>query len=209
MSTATVTQEQVKEALRLKYKSLDFDRAATEQFLIARNQRSLIPLLDEIERESKTNGHSTEVAEAIAAQADEQPDNLILKAALRCVEKGWYVFALNERAKEPDKEFSPHGFNSSTNDPEVVRAIWTRKPSANYGIDLGRSNLTVLDFDNGKPPAELGLPETLQVSTSRGTHVYLSGVSKQGDMHLNGVHVGEIKSAGGYVLGTTPQCLRR
>ncbi len=72
MSTATPTQEQVKEALRLKYKSLNFDRAATEQFLIARNQRSLIPVLDEIERESKTNSHSTQnevaPAEAITAK---------------------------------------------------------------------------------------------------------------------------------------------
>src|SRR6266851_676217 len=132
------------------------------------------------------------------------PVNPILQAALRCVEKGWYVFALEERGKRPDSELSPHGFNSSTNDPEVVRAIFTKKPNANYGIDLGRSNLTVLDFDAGMPNG-LQLPNTLQVSTSRGVHVYFQGVSKQGNMHVNGAHVGEIKSAGGYVLG--PQCV--
>ena len=126
--------------------------------------------------------------------------NKILETALRCVEKGWFVFPLGEKSKTPDGELAPNGFNSASNDPTVVRDWWTRKPSANIGIDLGRSNLTVLDFDNGAPPPGLGLPNTLQVSTSRGTHVYFSGVSKQGNMSVNDVHVGEIKSAGGYVL---------
>jgi Bifunctional DNA primase/polymerase, N-terminal len=123
-----------------------------------------------------------------------------LRTALRCVEKGWFVFPLGEKSKQPDNELAPHGFQSASNDPNVVREWWSKKPNANIGIDLGRSNLTVLDFDNGKPPAELNLPETLQVSTSRGTHVYLAGTSKQGDMYVNDRHVGEIKSAGGYVL---------
>jgi hypothetical protein len=124
----------------------------------------------------------------------------MMKAALRCVQFGWFVFPLVERGKQPDAEFAPHGFQSASNDSNVVRGWWTRKPFANIGIDLGRSNLTVLDFDKGTPPAELNLPETLQVSTSRGTHVYFAGTSKQGNMNWGGVHVGEIKSAGGYVL---------
>jgi KaiC/GvpD/RAD55 family RecA-like ATPase len=124
----------------------------------------------------------------------------LLETALRCLEKGWFVFPLGEKSKTPDGELAPNGFNSASNDPTVVRDWWTKKPNANIGIDLGRSNLTVLDFDNGAPPPELGLPNTLQVSTSRGTHVYFSGVSKQGNMRVSGVHVGEIKSAGGYVL---------
>jgi hypothetical protein len=126
--------------------------------------------------------------------------NKMLETALRCLDKGWFVFPLGEKSKTPDGELAPNGFNSASNDPAVVRDWWTKKPKANIGIDLGRSNLTVLDFDNGAPPPELGLPKTLQVSTSRGTHVYLSGVSKQGNISVNGVHVGEIKSAGGYVL---------
>jgi hypothetical protein len=124
----------------------------------------------------------------------------LLETALRCLEKGWFVFPLGEKSKTPDGELAPNGFNSASNDPTVVRDWWTKKPKANIGIDLGRSNLTVLDFDNGTPPPELTLPRTLQVSTSRGTHVYLSGVSKQGNISVNGAHVGEIKSAGGYVL---------
>lgn len=144
--------------------------------------------------------------QTVAAAAHvEQPvfasDSPLMQAALACVARGWYVFALGERAKEPDPQFSPHGFNSSTNDPNVVRHIWSVKPNANYGIDLRRSGLTVLDFDNGVPPAELNLPTTLQVSTSRGVHAYFAGSVKTGKMQFNGVALGDIKSNGGYVLG--------
>src|SRR6266576_5134093 len=147
---------------------------------------------------------ASEIAEAVIQAEKPEPVNPILQAELRCVEKGWYIFALQERGKQPDGELAPHGFNSSTNDPDAVRAIFGKRPNANYGIDLGRSNLTVLDFDRGMP-AGLDLPKTLQVTTSRGVHVYFQGVSKQGNMHVSGTHVGEIKSAGGYVLG--PQCV--
>jgi len=124
-----------------------------------------------------------------------------LVSALTCVEKGWYVFPLGEKSKQPDNEFAPNGFKSATNDPDIVREWWSKKPKNNVGIDLGRSNLTVLDFDKGLPPPELNLPETLQVSTSRGTHVYFSGASQQTNMFFNHIHIGEIKTAGGYVLG--------
>ena len=123
-----------------------------------------------------------------------------MAVALRCLEKGWYVFPLGERSKTPDSVLAPQGFNSSSNAPDQIREWWTKSPNANVGIDLGRSNLTVLDFDNGRPPDELGLSDKFQVNTSRGTHVYMSGTTKQGDMHFAGVHVGEIKSSGGYVL---------
>ena len=134
------------------------------------------------------------------AQCSLPTQSQLMAAALRCLEKGWFVFPLGERSKAPDSAMAPNGFNSSSNDPNQIREWWTNSPNANIGIDLGRSNLTVLDFDNGKPPVELDLPTTLQVNTSRGTHVYLAGTSKQGDMYFAGNHVGEIKSAGGYVL---------
>ena len=124
----------------------------------------------------------------------------LIDVAFRCLAKGWYVFPLGERSKIPDGALAPNGFNSSSNDLNQIYEWWTKSPNANIGIDLGRSNLTVLDFDNGKPPAALELPPTLQINTSRGTHVYLVGTSKQGDMYFGGQHIGEIKSAGGYVL---------
>jgi hypothetical protein len=128
-------------------------------------------------------------------------ESLQLSVANICLEKGWFVFPLLARRKEPDPEFSPNGFKSASNDPAQIHEWWTKKPSANIGIDLGRSNLTVLDFDKGEPPAELNLPETLRVKTSRGTHVYLRGISEQKKMFFQGQHIGEIKSEGGYVLG--------
>lgn len=123
-----------------------------------------------------------------------------LLSALVCVEKGWYVFPLGHKSKIPDSEFAPNGFRSSTNDIQQVKEWWTKKPNANIGIDLGRSNLTVLDFDKGRPPEELNLPETLQINTSRGTHVYFTGTSQQGNMFFNHIHIGEVKSTNGYVL---------
>jgi Bifunctional DNA primase/polymerase, N-terminal len=124
----------------------------------------------------------------------------LLAAALRCLERGWYVFPLAERSKSPDGLLAPHGFNSSSNDPDQIRSWWTSSPNANVGVDLGRSNLTVLDFDAGEPPADIGLPLTLTVRTGRGLHVYLQGRAEQTRMHFAGKHIGEIKSAGGYVL---------
>lgn len=124
----------------------------------------------------------------------------MMEIALRCVNVGWYVFPLGVKSKLPDGDLAPHGFKSASNDPEQIRSWWTVSPDANIGIDLGRSDLTVLDFDKGLPPAELNLQNAFQVSTSRGTHVYFLGTSKQGDMYFNSVHVGEVKSDGGYVL---------
>lgn len=124
----------------------------------------------------------------------------LINVALCCAAAGWYVFPLGAKSKLPDVVLAPHGFKSASNDPKQIEAWWTQSPDANIGIDLGRSNLTVLDFDNGLPPVELGLQDKFQVSTSRGTHVYFVGTTKQGNMHFSGSHVGEIKSEGGYVL---------
>jgi hypothetical protein len=124
-----------------------------------------------------------------------------LNSARICIAQGWYVFPTVEREKRPDHEFCPHGFKDASLDPRQIEQWWTAKPQAGIGIDLGRSNLTILDFDNGEPPVSLNLPETLQVATSRGTHCYFSGLCAQGNMFVEGVHCGEIKSSGGYVLG--------
>jgi hypothetical protein len=131
----------------------------------------------------------------------EQP----LLSALSCVEKDWFVFPIKPRSKEPDGALAPNGFKSASNDPNQIHEWWAKSPDANVGIDLGRSNLTVLDFDQGAPPVELGLPETMTVKTARGTHIYLAGTSKQGKMVFNGEAIGDIKSAGGYVLGPSSE----
>jgi hypothetical protein len=125
----------------------------------------------------------------------------LLKAALNCVEKGWFVFPLLEKEKKPDLSLVPHWSENSSNDAERIREWWTKSPNANIGIDLNRSNLTVLDFDSGDAPPNIGLPETFVVKTSRGQHWYYAGPAAQGDIYFGGKHVGEVKSAGGYVVG--------
>jgi hypothetical protein len=124
----------------------------------------------------------------------------LLETALKCVQKGWFIFPAKARAKEPDLELVPHWSVDSSNDAKKIAEWWSKKPNANICIDLGRSNLTVLDFDKGGVPA-IGLPDSFTVTTGRGTHYYAQGTFKQGDMYLNGEHIGEVKSLGGYVVG--------
>ena len=122
--------------------------------------------------------------------------------ALSCASVGWFIFPLVAKSKVPDGNLAPQGFKSASNDPQQIEKWWTISPDANAGVDLGRSGLTVLDFDKGEPPAELApfLKGRYTVKTARGLHVYLRGVAKQQKMYFKGVHVGEIKSDGGYVL---------
>src|SRR6266704_4248606 len=111
--------------------------------------------------------------------------SLQLSVAQICLEKGWYVFRLGEKSKQPDSELAANGVKSASNNSVQMYEWWTKRPNANIGIDLGLINLTVLDFYKGEPPVELNLPETLRVKTSRGTHVYFQGLSAQGQMFFN------------------------
>lgn len=122
--------------------------------------------------------------------------------AASCAKYGWFIFPLGVKSKVADTTLAPHSHLSASNDATQIEQWWAASPNANIGIDLGRSNLTVLDFDQGEPPAELAddLKGRCTVKTARGLHVYFSGVSKQRRMYFNGKHVGEIKSDGGYVL---------
>lgn len=125
--------------------------------------------------------------------------------ALSCAGANWWIFPLGVRSKTPDGKLAPHGFESASTDPAQIKRWWNESPSANIGVDLGRSNFTVLDFDQGRPPEEIipYLQDTYVVKTARGAHVYFQGVAKQGKMFFNGKHIGEVKSAGGYVLAPT------
>jgi len=125
----------------------------------------------------------------------------LLETALNCAKRGWYVFPLNPRMKTPNLELVPHWSTDSSNDPNKIREWWSKSPDANIGIDLGKSGLVVLDFDAGDPPPNIGLPKTFTIRTGRGQHLYFQGTVPQIAMHFGGKHVGEVKSAGGYVVG--------
>jgi putative DNA primase/helicase len=135
---------------------------------------------------------------SVAAPSLEPPPTSLLPHALACVERGWYVFPLLPGKKEPA---TAHGFKDASNDPGHVSRWWTEDPRYNIGIACGASNLCVLDFDDpsalGCYVAKASLPDTFTVKTSRGVHKYLAGVHPSGNLFVKG----EIKSAGGYVVG--------
>ena len=123
-------------------------------------------------------------------------------SAVHALDFDLHVFALGERVKEPDSEESPNGFRSSTNDPEKVKDIWTRKPKDNIGIDCGSSDLCVFDFDHKESiPTWVEHFQTLKIQTAKGIHVYTRGARPSKRMYdETGKWIGEIKSSGGYVI---------
>jgi len=100
-------------------------------------------------------------------------------AALDYATCSWHVFPLLPRGKKP---LTQRGFKDATSDVELVRAWWEGSPSANIGIDCGRSQLIVVDVDGpagaaawGELCERHGAVTTLQAHTGRadgGRHFY-------------------------------------
>jgi hypothetical protein len=75
-----------------------------------------------------------------------------LAAALEVAAQNIYVFpalaAWNDATKKLDKKPAISGWqDAATTDPAQIRAWWTTFPAAIPGIELGRSNLFVVDLD--------------------------------------------------------------
>jgi hypothetical protein len=116
------------------------------------------------------------------------------------ISRGFHVFPLTPKDKLPLP--GTHGFNDSKppSDPSAL-APWNQEPSFNIGINLGASDLCVLDFDDSDAvPAWVKAIRTYKVRTSRGVHVYFRGARPTTGLFVEGTKVGDIKSAGGYVL---------
>jgi Bifunctional DNA primase/polymerase, N-terminal len=112
----------------------------------------------------------------------------LLGAALAYVNKGFAIFPLRPRSKEPfkdDKFFrTVGGYKAATRDPELIRFWWGRHPDANIGVATGSvSAIWVLDLDNEQDEAWLArlaaahpdepLPSTVEVITgSGGRHLH-------------------------------------
>jgi hypothetical protein len=137
---------------------------------------------------------------------DADYESLVLEPGLipsvkAAVHKGFHVFGLTPK----DKVTLPgsHGFKDSKapSDPLVLEP-WNQDPDRNIGIDLGASDLCVLDFDQGedKIPSWVKDTRTLKVRTAKGLHVYFKGARRTTKLYVNGNLVGDVKSAGGYVL---------
>jgi hypothetical protein len=113
-------------------------------------------------------------------------------AAIAAAKRGWFVFPLRHKSKEPFRGSA--GFKAATNDVDVVQRLWASNPGANIGLVPGPSGLLILDLDgaagleNGR---RLGLLEiaTLTVVTGRG----------DGGLHLYFKHPGG-------TIGNRPLC---
>jgi AAA domain/Bifunctional DNA primase/polymerase, N-terminal len=129
----------------------------------------------------------------------EPPSGLVphVKAAL---DKGFHVFGLTPKDKIPLP--GSQGFKDSKrpDDPEVL-APWNQDSNRNIGVDLGASDLCVLDFDKPESiPAWLNETKTFKVKSAKGIHVYFKGARKTTKLYVDGSVVGDVKSEGGYVL---------
>ena len=77
----------------------------------------------------------------------------LLEAALKYEQRGWAVFPLRPRGKEP---LTRHGFkNASTSEAQICQ-WWSEWPDANIGLATRKSGLVVVDVDTkeGKKGAE-------------------------------------------------------
>jgi Bifunctional DNA primase/polymerase, N-terminal len=124
----------------------------------------------------------------------------LILAVKYAIGRGFHVFGLRPKEKKPLP--GSHGFEDSKNpaDPQAI-APWMEDPNRNIGIDLGASDLCVLDFDKPEHiPAWLNETKTFKVRTSKGVHIYFRGARKTTKLYADDNLVGDVKSTGGYVL---------
>jgi hypothetical protein len=107
-------------------------------------------------------------------------------AALKFGRKGFAVFPLRPRTKEPysdDKFFRTiGGYKCASRDPALIKFWWSRQPEANIGLATGSvSGVWVLDLDDDEDEAWLREHEiehgetiapTVEVITGKGRHIY-------------------------------------
>lgn len=138
----------------------------------------------------------------------------LLDAALWYARRGWPVFPLAPRSKQPlyanphpagtperascrgECGRDGHGLHDATTDPGKIRAWWSRTRAANVGVATGQPGPDVLDVDvkHGAPGAE-----SLQVlrgtsllagvightrTASGGEHLLSAGSRNQGNGRL-------------------------
>src|SRR6266446_3669081 len=140
---------------------------------------------------------SAEEAKEFTAQPD---DPGLIPSVKAAIDRGFYVFGLTPKDKIPLP--ASRGFKDSKGpeDP-LVLAAWNQDPNRNIGVDLGASDLCVLDFDKPESiPGWLNDTKTYKVRTAKGVHVYFRGARKTTKLYVDDNLVGDVKSTGGYVL---------
>jgi hypothetical protein len=126
----------------------------------------------------------------------------LIPSVKAAIDKGFHVFALTPKDKHPLPGSQGFKDSRSPNDPNVLLP-WKEDKNRNIGIDLGASDLCVLDFDKPESiPEWLNETKTFKVKTAKGVHVYFRGTRKTTKLYVGGDVVGDVKSQGGYVLSS-------
>jgi hypothetical protein len=133
-------------------------------------------------------------------------------AAQASLDRGFSILICEPHDKNPFVKYSPHAVNSATNDATIALKAWDDGHEANYGVAGGKSNLALVDCDQGLADEvaldawmkKNNLPETFTVrsgrTTSAGFHLYYSGTVPTTGYNIDGV-IGEIRGVGAYVVG--------
>ena len=132
----------------------------------------------------------------------------MIRTALALAERGFHVFPCRPRDKRPA---TANGLKDATTDPTVIEAWWQQQPDNNIAIATGAaSGVFVLDVDGLDAEAALrrlevehsaALPETVEVITARGRHVYFKWPHEpvRNSAGKIGAHL-DIRGDGGYVI---------
>jgi hypothetical protein len=137
---------------------------------------------------------------AITELSPRQIQESLVPHVKTAISRGFHVFPLTPRSKVTLP--GSHGFKDSKPPMDALALVpWNEDPTRNIGIDLGASDLCVLDFDDPEGvPAWVNAIRTYKVRTSRGIHVYFRDARPTTGLFVDGTKVGDIKSTGGYVL---------
>lgn len=130
--------------------------------------------------------------------------NQFLQHALRYASRGWHVFPLKPRSKEPA---TGHGFKDSKTLDIRIREWW-KYQDHNVGIATGAaSGFIVIDIDD-----EAGMTEWQQYGDEHGTPLTLTAATGGGGLHVLFRHPGipitnrspfkhiHIRGDGGYIV---------
>jgi hypothetical protein len=129
------------------------------------------------------------------------------QAALQYAKKGWAVFPLKPKTKEPA---TAHGFKDATTDASQIETWWNSNPNYNVGVATGEvSGVWVLDLDGSdgiaqwdKQQLNWGIEvKTLSAKTGGGgKHLFFKHVGVKIKNRTNLLPNVDIRGDGGYVV---------
>lgn len=138
-------------------------------------------------------------------------NNIFLDTAIEYASRGWAVFPLKVKGKEP---LTAHGVNDATTNFDQIEKWWKRWPNANIGIACGQKSggLLVVDLDekeNGVSGLDSlrdwerengDLPETIRSITGKGGAHLLYHIKRKENNRTNLLEGVDIRSDGGYIV---------